>query len=235
MPLQVAQHVRPISPSKQRFILLVELYAFTWFLLVGSTVLSQRIKILGLSWIALWNASLLVAVILAVLEGSRDNRREDQAIPPREESEDDQVGQAGEQQETEASETTPLLRRPTSAADSRMLDKSLDFWWMFQLIVSMTAPVLNLATIYSIWIAAMPQTIPDGGWVGIGVCACDNHWAFPDQYHVNSVCTYIVTIVPHSSPIGTLRTQNPPLAEYRHPYHLHRVYHICLVRTSFYP
>ena len=169
VPLQVAQHVRPIPPSKQRSILLVELYALTWFLLVGATVLSQRIKILGLSWIALWNASLLVAVILAMLEGSRDNRREDQAVHPQEESEGDQVGQAGEQQETEASETTPLLRRPTSAADSRMLAKSLDFWWMFQFIFSMTAPVLNLTTMYSIWVAAMPQTIPDGGWVGIGV------------------------------------------------------------------
>ena len=166
IPLQVAQHVRPIPPSKQRFVILVELYALTWFLLVGATVLAQRVNILGLSCIALWNASLLVAVILAMLEGSRDNRREDQAIPHQEESEDDQVSESGEEQETEAFEAMPLL--PTSAAHSRMLDKSQDFWWIFQLIFAMT-PVLNLATIYTIWVGAMPQTIPDGGWVGIGM------------------------------------------------------------------
>jgi hypothetical protein len=33
----------------------------------------------------------------------------------------------------------------------------------------MTAPVLILGHIYCIWIGAMPQTIPDGGWVGIGM------------------------------------------------------------------
>ena len=48
-----------------------------------------------------------------------------------------------------------------------MLDKTLDFLWIFQLIFSMTAPVLNLA--YSTWVGTMPQTIPDGGWVGIGM------------------------------------------------------------------
>lgn len=169
IPLQAAQHVRPISPSKQRFVILVELYALTWFLLVGATVLAQRVNILGLSWIALWNASLLVAVILAMLEGSRDNRRADQAIPPREESEDDQVSESGEQQESEDFEAMPLLGHATSAANSRMVDKTQDFWWIFQFIFAMTAPVLNLATVYSIWVGAMPQTIPDGGWVGIGM------------------------------------------------------------------
>jgi hypothetical protein len=169
IPLKVAQHVRPIPPNKQRFIILVELYALTWFLLAGATVLAQRVNILGLSWIALWNVSLLVTVTLAMLEGSRDNRRADQAFSVREEGEGDLVGHPREQQETEAFETTPLLPQHPSAANSRMLDKTLDFLWIFQFIFAMTAPVLNLATIYSIWMGAMPQTIPDGGWVGIGM------------------------------------------------------------------
>lgn len=169
IPLQVAQRVRPIPHTEQRFIILVELYVLTWFLLVGATILAQRVKILGLYWIALWNVSLLVAVILAMLEGSRDDGRADQAIPPQEESEDNMADDPGEQQETEGFETTPLLARHTSAANSRMLDKIQDFLWIFQFIFSMTAPVLNLSTIYSIWMGAMPQTIPDGGWVGIGM------------------------------------------------------------------
>jgi hypothetical protein len=145
----------------------------TWFLLVGATILAQRINILGLYWIGLWNVSLLAAVILATLEGLWVGRNASQVVFPLEESEGDQVVQPGEQQEAEDSETTPLLRQhvpstnSSPARDEKTEDKAY-FWWIFQFILCMTAPVLNLATIYTIWLGAMPQTIPDGGWVGIG-------------------------------------------------------------------
>jgi hypothetical protein len=173
IPLQLAQRVRPIPPSQQLCIILVELYALTWFLLVGATILTQRINILGFYWIALWNASLLVAVILAILEGLSRNEKATQVVPPREEGEDDEVAQPGEQQEIEDSEMAPLLGQHARSISPPALDERTDdgtyFWWIFQFILSMSAPVINLATIYSIWIGAMPQTIPDGGWVGIGV------------------------------------------------------------------
>ena len=141
-------------------------------MLVGATILTQRINILGLYWIVLWNASLLVAVVLAISEELWGNTRAGRVIPPREESEGDQEPQSGEQQEAEASETTPLLEQrasPTTGSSPVPHEKTQDFWWIFQFIISMTAPVLNLATIYSTWMGAMPQTIPDGGWVGIGM------------------------------------------------------------------
>jgi hypothetical protein len=166
IPLKVAQRVRPIPPSRHRFVILVELYALTWFLLVGATILARRINMLGLYWIALWNASLLVAVVLAILEGLSVNSKPCQVVPPPEESE---IADPGEQQETEDSETTPLLRQHSPpAVDERTEDRTY-LWWIFQFIFSMTAPVLSLGHIYCIWIGAMPQTIPDGGWVGIGM------------------------------------------------------------------
>lgn len=169
IPLQLAQRLRPIPPGQQLFIILVELYALTWFLLVGATILTQRINILGLYWIALWNASLLVAVVLAIFEGLWNNEKANQVVPPREESEDDEVAQPGEQQETEDSETAPLLQHAPSIIPPALDEDGTYYWWIFQFILSMSAPVINLATIYSIWIGAMPQTIPDGGWVGIGM------------------------------------------------------------------
>lgn len=108
--------------------------------------------------------------MLAISEELWGNAKAGRVIPPREESRGDQEPQSGEQQEEEASETMPLLEQrasPTSSPVPR--EKTLEFWWIFQFIISMTAPVLNLATIYSTWIGAMPQTIPDGGWVGIGM------------------------------------------------------------------
>jgi hypothetical protein len=147
----------------------VELYGFTWFLLVGATILTRRINVAGLYWVAFWNASLLVAMVLRMSESLWGNDRAGRSIPHRRESEGDQGSQTGEQQETEASETTPLLRQHTPQTSSLVLEeKGRNFWWIFQFIFSSTAPVLNLATIYSVWISAMPQTIPDGGSVGIG-------------------------------------------------------------------
>ena len=175
VPLQFAQHLRPIPASKQRFVILIELYGLTWILLLGATILMQRIKVVGLYWIAFWNASLLVAVVLGFSESLWSNGKAVRPIPRRSKSEGDRAVQTGEQQETEASENTPLLRQhasPTVSSPTISLEpdvKGKEFWWIFQFIVSTTLPVLNLATIYAIWIGAMPQTIPDGGWVGIGM------------------------------------------------------------------
>ena len=49
-----------------------------------------------------------------------------------------------------------------------------------------------------------------------------------------SVCTHLTTLVPYPSPIGTLRAQSSPLAhrDRRRLFLFHRVYDICLARTS---
>ncbi|KAI0301738.1 hypothetical protein B0F90DRAFT_1936153 [Multifurca ochricompacta] len=180
IPLQVAQRVRPIPPSKQRSIILIELYALTWVLLVGATALLERLDVAGLYWVALWNASLLVAGVLSAFEGLWGTGKAGRVILPREEDDEDEGGNEQEdlpyrtsrqrerQEEEEASETAPLLgqRRQQRKGRKRTQDKAY-FWWIFQFLFSATAPVVNLASIFAIWIGAMPQTIPDGGWVGI--------------------------------------------------------------------
>lgn len=176
IPLQLAQRLRPIPPSRQRSIILVELYGLTWVLLATITFLTQRVVIAGLYWIALWNASLLVAAVLGAFEGLWGTGKAGRIVLPRSESdgegeEDSHPRRLHQQRDgSETSETTPLLRR-TSPTHSLVLDETAQdkayFWWIFQFMISMTAPVVNLATIYTIWISAMPQTIPDGGWVGM--------------------------------------------------------------------
>ncbi len=106
-------------------------------MLVGATILTQRINILGLYWIVLWNASLLVAVVLAISEELWGNTSAGRVIPPREESEGDQEPQSGEQQEAEASGR--------------------------------------------------------------------HHLVLPDRPYVDSICTYLVTVIPYPSPVGPLR------------------------------
>ncbi|KAH9959052.1 hypothetical protein BC827DRAFT_1215483 [Russula dissimulans] len=171
IPLQLARRLRPIPAGKQRLVILIELYALTWFLLVGATVLTVRINVVGFYWITLWNASLLVAAVIGMSEGLWGTGKAGRIILPRTGTEDDQEAQSGEEQEHEALETAPLLDRHASPTRSLVLDEKTQdrayFWWIFQFIFSTTAPLLNLATIYTIWIGAMPQTIPDGGSVGI--------------------------------------------------------------------
>ncbi|KAI9507743.1 hypothetical protein F5148DRAFT_1284822 [Russula earlei] len=169
IPLQLAQRLRPIPPSKQRLIILIQLYALTWLFLVGVTILTLKLNVVGLYWVALWNASLLVAVALGVFEGLWGTGNAGRIILPQGGSEDNEQVQSGERHENEASEATPLLRRasPTLVLEEKIQDRAY-FWWIFQFSFSTTAPLLNMVTIYTIWIAAMPQTIPDGDWVGIG-------------------------------------------------------------------
>ena len=238
IPLQLAQRLRPIPPNKQLFVVLVELYGFTWFLLVGATILTRRINIAGLYWIAFWNASLLVAVVLGMSESLWGKSKVGGLILHRREGEGDQGTQTGEQQETEASETTPLLQQHASQTSSESLasdEQDKDFWEIFQFILSSAAPVLNLATIYSIWINAMPQTIPDGGSVGIGMWCFLLRLGSVAHSPAVSVCTYLATVVPYSSSASALRAQGSPLAHCRRPFRFHRIYHLCLARSSFHP
>jgi hypothetical protein len=170
--------VRPIPPSRQRSVILLELYGLIWVSLAIITFLTQRVIIAGLYWIPLWNASLLVPTILGAFEGLWGTGKAGRIVLPREESESDSEdatpprARRQQQDDDQTSGSTPLLRQRTSPTQSLVLDETVQdravFWWIFQFIISTTTPVVNLASIYAIWIGAMPQTIPDGDWVGNG-------------------------------------------------------------------
>ncbi|THH20498.1 hypothetical protein EW146_g874 [Bondarzewia mesenterica] len=69
IPLSLAARMRPISPSRQKLIVLFEIYVFTWALLVGATILTQRANITGVYWVGAWNASALLAFVIVSYEG----------------------------------------------------------------------------------------------------------------------------------------------------------------------
>ncbi|KAH9018783.1 hypothetical protein EDB83DRAFT_2528347 [Lactarius deliciosus] len=192
IPLQLAQRLRPIPPSRQRSIILVELYGLTWVFLATITFLTQ-VAIAGLYWIALWNASLLVAVVLGAFEGLWGTRKAGKMDLPRDECDGENPhprGRRRQRDESETSETTPLLRR-ISPSTSLVLDETAQdkayFWWIFQFMISTTAPVVNLATIFTIWVGAMFQTIPDGGRAGIGA-SCFAFALFPRPSPTGTFC-----------------------------------------------
>ena len=117
-----------------------------------------------------------MATVLGALEGLWGTGKAGRIVLPREESEgEDDAPPRGWRQppdEGETSETTPLIQQRPSPTQSLVLDETVQdrafFWWIFQFMISTIAPVVNLTAIYAIWIGAMPQTIPDGDWVGNG-------------------------------------------------------------------
>jgi hypothetical protein len=148
-----------------------------------------------------------VAVVLGAFEGLWGTGKAGRIVLSREESgsegDDDDPPRlwSQRQNEGESSETTPLLQQRSSPTHSLVLDETVQdkafFWWIFQFIFSTAAPVVNLATIYVIWIGAMPQTIPDGDWVGNGKSRfafheCQADW-FPTVYApISLLCILIV-------------------------------------------
>ncbi|KAI0055717.1 Zn-dependent exopeptidase [Artomyces pyxidatus] len=180
-PLTVAQYVRPIPAAKQKLVVLGELYFLTWVLLVGATVLVQRTGLAGTYWVGLWNAGLLLALVFAMMEGLWGKGRGGREILEDDEHRNGEgstnvvveAPEDGVQEEEEASETTPLINgaRDRELPKDLVLDEEVQdkafIWWIIQMILSVPVPLITLGAILLLWLGSMPQTAPDGGWVGV--------------------------------------------------------------------
>ncbi|KAI0051551.1 hypothetical protein FA95DRAFT_1554372 [Auriscalpium vulgare] len=182
IPLTLAEWVRPIPPAKQKLVVLVELYFLTWLLLLGAIVVAQQYGVAGTYWVGAWNASVLLAVVLAMIEGLWGKGRGGRVVLA-DESEDLANGEEETTQtavereehehesEEEVTERTPLITpangmRKAVIADEEIQDQAF-FWWIFQVVLSIPVPLISIGAISLIWLGAMPQTAPDGGWVGV--------------------------------------------------------------------
>ncbi|KAI0311189.1 hypothetical protein OF83DRAFT_1069216 [Amylostereum chailletii] len=169
LPLSLAHRLRPIPPAKQKLVVLVELYILTWILLIGAAAAVGTAKIAGVYWVGAWNASMLVAAVIAMVEGlggkGHAGRQIVLSTPPPQEEEGDAA----------SSERTPLIPRaapsPTPPPtivdlDEKVQDRAV-LWWVAQMVFTVPVPVLQLGNILFLWVRSMAQTVPDGGWVGI--------------------------------------------------------------------
>ncbi|KAJ6618853.1 hypothetical protein B0H10DRAFT_1794655 [Mycena sp. CBHHK59/15] len=159
-------------PEKQKHTMFLQIYILTWGLLLGATILVGS-GIGGGYFITAWNATVLLVCAIGCVEnmfgahcsyevphrfvrGVRYN-----AAPQRDEEHPVVEGEAAAaEEETEATEATPLVQRPQGARTKE--ESGAIGWWILQLVLAITVPVTLLGHIIVLLIAATSQTLADG-------------------------------------------------------------------------
>ncbi|KAJ7633001.1 hypothetical protein FB45DRAFT_792335 [Roridomyces roridus] len=162
--LVVAPTTNSHLPERQKNIMFLQTYIFTWIGLVLATSAASS-GIGGLYFITAWNAAVLLACVVGCIEnmlgaeGSYEVYRRarhvhyaplpvhDDTVPPAE-------------AETEDTETTPLL--PSTPARASKEENGAIGWWILQLVIAVTVPVTLLGHILVLLAGAMTQTLSDG-------------------------------------------------------------------------
>ena len=78
-------------------------------------------------------------------------------------------------EDEDATERTPLIGRwrrrksaPASVIASEVTQDRAVLWWILQMLFSIPVPAYLIGCIARLWVQSMAQTVPDGGWAGIG-------------------------------------------------------------------
>ncbi|KAK7038111.1 peptide hydrolase [Favolaschia claudopus] len=160
--LSLVAVVRPNSnhlPEKQKHVMFLQSYIFTWILLVAATV-AVGSGVGGVYFVTAWNLVVLVACVIGCIEnllgaqGSSDVHHVHYAPLPRHDDEEHPEPEA----DAEATETTPLIRpilRPKE-------ESGAIGWWILQLVLAISVPVILVAHITILLVAATSQTMVDG-------------------------------------------------------------------------
>ncbi|KAJ7766790.1 hypothetical protein B0H16DRAFT_1522499 [Mycena metata] len=194
-------------PERQKHIMFVQTYIFTWILLVASTVAVDS-GIGGTYFVTAWNAAVLIACMIGSVEnmlgaqGSYEvphrffRRARYDAVPQLEAESSSQAVEA----EAQATEATPLIQSsspPTSAKD----ESGAIGWWILQLALAVSVPVTLVAHIAILVIGATAQTLADGN-SPIGVYGSVSILVFmlvlpivPFTFKIHSAVTFIFIVV----------------------------------------
>ncbi|KAJ6525496.1 putative zinc metalloprotease [Mycena vulgaris] len=154
-------------PEKQKHMMFLQTYIFTYLLLIWSTI-AVGSGIGGVYFITAWNAAVLLACAIGCIEnmlgahGSYDvphrffRRAHYDAVPQHDEAQPS----TAEGTDAEATEATPLIQ---SSPPARSKEESGAIgWWILQLIIAVSVPVTLVAHIAVLLIAAMVQTLSEG-------------------------------------------------------------------------
>ncbi|KAH0829068.1 hypothetical protein J3R83DRAFT_2526 [Lanmaoa asiatica] len=170
-----------LAPEEQKLSILLQVYAFTWVLLVFSTVVLRNAEIGSTYFITAWNACALLGCIVALIEamtrvGGFEAETEVgneshayvggvgyQAISTEEDG-DGQQSSSRIVEVPEPTETTPLvprehLRPPTPPPSE---GQGAVGWWILQLLLVVPLPVILLFHISVMLLGAMNHTLTDG-------------------------------------------------------------------------
>ncbi|TFK39821.1 hypothetical protein BDQ12DRAFT_681281 [Crucibulum laeve] len=163
-------------PEQQKQTVLIQLYTFTWALLLLSTIAISKANIGGLYFISVWNALVFVACVLGCVEdmfkahGTQSelaNRpRVRFGAPPQRVEAEEEEEEEEPSEEAEATEHTPLIQQHQQPGPSLRRSEKEESgaigWWILQLLIIVPAPVILVSQIGNLLMDAMAQTLADG-------------------------------------------------------------------------
>ncbi|KIY46136.1 hypothetical protein FISHEDRAFT_75980 [Fistulina hepatica ATCC 64428] len=141
----------------QKEAILLHMYIFTWFLLVGATVALDQAGIGALYFVSAWNTVTFLAWSVGAIQELVTLRMQ-RGYDPIEEHDEVSDQAPGT---NEPNEATPLIRR------ERIIYVGADhepasLWWILQLALAVPLPVVLVAHIALLVLGALPQTLADG-------------------------------------------------------------------------
>ncbi|KAG6382055.1 hypothetical protein JVT61DRAFT_692 [Boletus reticuloceps] len=165
-----------LAPEQQKLSVLLQLYVFTWVLLVFSTVVLRSAEIGGTYFITAWNLCALLGCIAALAEATTnacgfeeaEDGSETYIGPARYQAistEEDGDGQQSSHrivEDPEPTETTPLVPREHSRIQSSDEGQGAIGWWILQFLLVVPLPVILVFHISITLLGAMNQTLTDG-------------------------------------------------------------------------
>jgi hypothetical protein len=169
-----------LAPEQQKLSILLQLYGLTWILLVFSTVVLRSAEIGSTYFVTAWNVCAFLGCGVGLVEattsapgfeaetevGSESHTYVEgaryQAISTEEDHHDVNGQQSSSRvvEDTEATETTPLVSRPLTPPPDK--GQGAIGWWILQLLLVVPLPVILVFHISVMLLGAMNQTLTDG-------------------------------------------------------------------------
>jgi hypothetical protein len=197
-PSYVLSKWQMLAPEQEKLNALLHIYILSWLWLTLTTILVSAYKIGGMYFITAYNAALLLASVLAVLQFPSDlqsiegTRRVRGVRFERDEGEAEDNGTSqGVEVETQPTEITPLVSRggpPSSYAsngsqrqDENQAYQSIEAmgYWVTQILAAVPVPVMLIAPISVLLVESLGQTLADGSspLTGVFCIVADLVWA----------------------------------------------------------
>ena len=169
-----------LAPEQQKLSILLQLYGFTWVLLVVSTVVLRSAEIGSTYFVTAWNVCALLGCAVGLVEAATNapgfevetevdsdghiyvEGTRYQAINTEDDANEHQSSSRLE--DPEPTETTPLVSREHSRPATPPPDEGQGAigWWILQLLLVVPFPVILVFHISVMLLGSMSQTLTDG-------------------------------------------------------------------------
>ncbi|KAG1716468.1 hypothetical protein ID866_672 [Astraeus odoratus] len=160
------------APEQRKLEIFLQMYIFTWLVVVFSTAVMRKTGIGGTYLFTFWNAAVLLGAVLACVEAMTSARGFEPEVDPAGRDGYEAVpggaqadGENGlrDAEVSESTETTPLLGG--NHGGPRILrreEQGAIGWWILQLLVAVPFPVILFFHVAIMVLSGQNQTLTDG-------------------------------------------------------------------------